>query len=189
MHNADNSGTAGSTRRTVGLSGFIVLQTFNSQVSIKEQIFSLNDIEIAVSYNNLGVIYMELDNYERALKYLEISLSIRREKIGDNHPDTATTYNNIACVYLKENKAHDARVYFEKALEIREKILGKEHLDTAMTYYGLGRLEVHLKNYEQAFRNYEQAYKVVNLMKGEDSEDSMKIKNEMDNCSVTMAGY
>ena len=32
MHNADNSGTAGSTRRTVGLSGFIVLQTFNSQV-------------------------------------------------------------------------------------------------------------------------------------------------------------
>ena len=33
MHNADNSGTTGSARRTVGLSGFLVVKTFNSQVS------------------------------------------------------------------------------------------------------------------------------------------------------------
>ncbi len=155
---------------------------FQLSLSIKEQIFSLNDIEIAVSYNNLGVIYMELDNLERALKYLEISLSIRREKIGENHLDTATTYNNIASVYLKKNKVNDAREYFEKALEIREKIVGEQHLDTAMTYYGLGMLEVHLKSYKEAFRYFEEAYKVVSLIKGEDNDDSLKIKNEMDNC-------
>ena len=162
---------------------------FQLSLSIKEQIFPLDDIEIAVSYNNLGVIYMELDNLERALKYLEISLSIRREKFGNNHPDTATTYNNIASVYLKENKVNNARDYFERALKIREKILGEQHLDTAMTYYGLGMLEVHLKNYEEAFRNLNKAFEVVSLMKGVDSDDSLKIKNEMDNCREVMACY
>ena len=32
IHNADNSGIAGRVRRTVGFSGFLVIQTFNSQV-------------------------------------------------------------------------------------------------------------------------------------------------------------
>ncbi len=32
MHNANNSGTTGRVRRTLGFSGFLVVQTFNCQV-------------------------------------------------------------------------------------------------------------------------------------------------------------
>ena len=31
MHNANNSGTTGRVRRTLGFSGFLVVQTFNCQ--------------------------------------------------------------------------------------------------------------------------------------------------------------
>ena len=33
MHNANNSGTTGRVRRTLGFSGFLVVQTFNCQVA------------------------------------------------------------------------------------------------------------------------------------------------------------
>lgn len=39
MHNANNSWTTGRVRRTLGFSGFLVVQTFNCQVLIKYILF------------------------------------------------------------------------------------------------------------------------------------------------------
>lgn len=50
MHNTNNSGTTGRVRRTLGFSGFLVVQTFNCQVNIKDFIESFCAGTISVGY-------------------------------------------------------------------------------------------------------------------------------------------
>src|SRR5699024_12019222 len=49
----------------------------------------------ADSYNNIGCIYSSLGESEKALKYHEKALEIRREVLGEKHADTASSYDNL----------------------------------------------------------------------------------------------
>ena len=39
------------------------------------------NVEVANSYNNLGLVYRKLGNFEKAKEYLELGLCIRQKKL------------------------------------------------------------------------------------------------------------
>ncbi len=55
-----------------------------------------------MSYNNIGLIYFNKGDKDKALKYYYKSLEIRKDNLPPNHPDIATSYNNIGEVYSKK---------------------------------------------------------------------------------------
>ncbi len=130
------------------------------QISISEKLYGLKHEKTANSYNNLGSIYWQQDNYKKALEYDTKALKIRKEVLGEEHPDTAESYNNIGSVCHKQYKFDEALKYHQKALKIREEILGKEHPDTATSYSNIGEVYCEKGEYDEALEYHEKALKI-----------------------------
>lgn len=75
----------------------------------------------------IGTLYLQLQNYRKALFYYESALSIL-EKLGSKAPkaDLALRklkiYNNMAAVFIQQSDYERALVYFRNALELNETV-------------------------------------------------------------------
>ena len=123
-------------------------------ITIREEVSGKEHPDTAAAYNNIGVVYDNQNEYDKALAYHEKALVICEKVLGAAHPDTATTYNNIAMVYDNMGDYDKALAYYEKALRIYEKVSGEEHPNTATTYNNIGRVFYTLGEYNKALDYY-----------------------------------
>jgi len=103
--------------------------------------------------NNISQIYDTRGDYETALKYLELSLEIKRE-IGDKSGE-GTTLNNISQIYDARGDYETALKYLEQCLEIFREIGDKQHEggtlnNISQIYDARGDYETALKYLEQS---------------------------------------
>ena len=77
--------------------------------------------DVAMTYNNMAIVYKKQGKYEEALAMYEKALSIKLKKLGDDHPSVAMTFENIGLLYdEKLNKYKEALDFYQKALKIRK---------------------------------------------------------------------
>ena len=53
---------------------------------------------LATTYSNLGTVYQDLGELERAKEYHILAIEIQKEKLGPQHVALATTYSNLGTV-------------------------------------------------------------------------------------------
>ena len=70
-------------------------------------------MDVAASYNNLGVVYCVTGEFVKAKDYYERALEIRKEQLGPNHVDVAASYNNLCTVYRNTGEFAKAKDYYE----------------------------------------------------------------------------
>ena len=103
-----------------------------SEVSTIEAISLLESLDqkdiLSSLYNNLGIIYNELSDYDEAVKYHEISLEIKKSFGERDNSKEEQSYNNIGVVY-KNAKQYD------KALENFNQILQNKVLSESYTSF------------------------------------------------------
>lgn len=87
-------------------------------------LYGENHVDVANSYNLMGLAYYLQKDYGRAIEYYIMTLSIRESVLGENHPDVAKSYENISEVYEAMGDEAKAEEYRQRASSIREK-LGK----------------------------------------------------------------
>jgi len=119
------------------------------------------DLELAQTYNNLGVLYRDLGDGAHAMEYAQKGYEIRIKQLGEEHPDIATSYNTIAAIHRLQGDNETALEYYKKALAIRERMLGKWHTETANSYNNLGFLSTATGDYDQAMEYYKKALAVI----------------------------
>ena len=88
-----------------------------------------NNPKVAFIYNNFGMAYFELENYEQAADYFQRALRIRQATLGEQRPETAIGYHNLANAYFGMAKYPQALEYNQKAHQIRRVIFGEDHPD------------------------------------------------------------
>ena len=66
---------------------------------------------VVTSYNNLGVIYTQLGQYDSALIFLNEGLRLGKEE-GRGQIDPSSTYNNIGNAWFKKKQFNIAEEYF-----------------------------------------------------------------------------
>ncbi|CAF3807400.1 unnamed protein product [Rotaria sp. Silwood1] len=77
-----------------------------------------NHPDLATSYNNIGAIYNELQDYSKALLYYEKSIQIMQKSLPPNHPFLALAYHNLALTFYRLRSYKTALEYGERAIEI-----------------------------------------------------------------------
>lgn len=103
----------------------------------------------ASNLNNLGLVHVELKEYDRAYKYLEDALKTYQEinvKGGE-----ALTLNNIGYVYLMLNDYKAAYPFFMRSKKINMKIDNLRGL--CYSYLNISKVFNHQKKYDKAINN------------------------------------
>ncbi|GAB4492566.1 MAG: hypothetical protein OHK0019_14740 [Saprospiraceae bacterium] len=80
--------------------------------------------------NNLGIVYRDLGDYERARDLLEAALASNLKNFGKEHPNVARSQINLGAVFLKTGKKEKAKALFQQAYDLFKKRLGEQHPNT-----------------------------------------------------------
>ena len=88
----------------------LALEYFSKALQINEEL--QDSISISNSYENLGLVYKDLSDYDKALSYQIKSLKIR-EKV--NHSRLANNYINISTIYYLTNDTLNYFKYLNQA--------------------------------------------------------------------------
>ncbi|MCK4979113.1 MAG: tetratricopeptide repeat-containing sensor histidine kinase, partial [Candidatus Delongbacteria bacterium] len=98
-------------------------------LALKEETDDL--ASISTSYNNIGLIYNNLDDPKRALEYFIKSLKIDKET--DNKTSLSRSLSNIGLVYKKLNDPERSLKSYEQSFQISKASGNKKGMATALT--------------------------------------------------------
>jgi CHAT domain-containing protein len=129
--------------------------------------YCIVDREIAQCYTNIGVIYYDLKEYQKAVEYQEKALPLKREN-QDTHGE-ASCYLNLGNAHFSLGHTKEAIRYQKLALELFKKINDKEGITNCYANLGM-YFSVTSPNKPVAKRFYEQSLKVSRQIGDVDSE-------------------
>ena len=124
--------------------------------------------DVAISYNDLGVVYVCKGEYEKALENYNKSLQIRKTLLGEDHPDIATVYSNLGVLYRAKEEYDKAMEFHGKALQIRLMALGEDHPDVAVSYNNLGVVCNNKGDCDKALEYHDKALQIRRRFLGEE---------------------
>ncbi len=127
------------------------------------------DHQVVNIYNNLGRVWSDLENKQRALEYYNRALKIS-VTLG-NSRELARTLNNLGWIYSELEDTERALSYFEQALKVSREIGDDKREASTLNglgwlYNGQGNKELAREYYEQALEIYRK-YKERNTLQGE----------------------
>jgi len=127
------------------------LELTKAAYQIQKDILS-NNIAIAQTLRNLGVIYFALSNYKKSLELLEKALLMEEKLFGKNHIKSSPTFCYLGIVHNALGDFKKSLALSKKALLLQEKHLGMDHLDNAYILRQLGRIYRSLGDFKQSLK-------------------------------------
>lgn len=118
------------------------------------------DPDIAVIYNNRGLVYFAMKEYDKAIKDFNKGIKV--------NPNLAMIYNNASLVYYDLKNYDDTVKYFTKALKI-DPTLEKAYYNRGFAYYKLN-------DYPKCIQDLKQYLKISTNKAGEDYRVEIFIK-------------
>jgi eukaryotic-like serine/threonine-protein kinase len=116
------------------------LPVLERALSIGRRTFGGDDVRLAQTLNNLGVLRKEIGDLEKAEPLLRESLAMRRRLLGPVDKDIAVTLVELSRVLSDTGSVQEAESLAREALEMRQKVFGDEHRETATSKSDLGQL-------------------------------------------------
>lgn len=89
-----------------------------------------NHKDVAISYNNIGHLYLDMENPSKAAEYLQTALEIRKMVHGENHSRTATSYFGLGQALFRLNDVETAKDCLFKSYDIYKTVFGEQHQTT-----------------------------------------------------------
>jgi serine/threonine-protein kinase len=141
---------------------------FREALAIQEKKLGPDHPEVAMTLNNLGIVYGYGGELDKAETIFQRALRIREAALGPGHPDVAMTINNLALVRTAQKRYDEADKLFRRALAIRERALPPDHPDLAATLESLALLAQNQHRYTEALPLHARALKIWEKTLGPD---------------------
>ncbi|RLN08873.1 protein TONSOKU isoform X2 [Panicum miliaceum] len=124
--------------------------------------------ELIDAYNNMGMLELELDNFEQAEKLLIQGLKICDDEEVDSYDDARTRlHHNLGNVYTELRKWKKAEGHIEKDIAICKKI--RHPQGEAKGFINLGEVNSRVQKYEDAKLCYKKALTIASCLEDEDA--------------------
>ena len=146
-------------------------------------------LNVAETYNYLGVAWSEKGEYDIALDYFEKSLAIRLQILGSLHHKIASSYNNIGGVWNLNGKYDKALKYFEQSLDIHLKVLGAAHPNTSVSYNAIGGIWEKEGDYNKSLEYYEKSLSIALKTFGDEHPSVARLYNTFGNIWGSKGNY
>jgi len=156
------------------LPDYIFDKTIENVLNSNEQVPGRDIVDVARSYDNLGMLKSFLNDHSAALESHQQAIRVREKNIGD-HLDTVSSLTNVGCVYFAMKNTNDADRAFQDALELRKRLGVYDNLDTANICFTLGGNHFTLGNYEKALEAHLQALTLREKHLGEHKETARSL--------------
>jgi tetratricopeptide (TPR) repeat protein len=124
-------------------------------LELREKALGPESPDVAVSLNNLAIIYRDKGDYAKAEPMFQRALDIREKVFGPNHPEVARALSNLASLYLDKGDYARAEPLLINARDIRMNTLGPEHPDSAAALSSLAILYSYKGDYAEAERLFQ----------------------------------
>ena len=134
----------------------ICKENLKKNIPSKEKLFY--KIKLSSSFNNLGVFYTDLANYEQALLYYEKAIEINKKL--ENKWGLANDYNNVAWIYVNQSSFNKAREYYNKALELLQEF--NDFKGIALVKKNIGNVYIEKGDYEKAMQYCQESLNLSN---------------------------
>jgi tetratricopeptide (TPR) repeat protein len=131
---------------------------FEKALNIRQELLLLNHPDLAISYNNLGLLYESMGKYSTTLSHIEKALEIQQQSLlPTKQLERAGIHSNIGSLYHKMGQMTVALPYFQKVLETRQYSHPLNHPDVAKSpsnivsiYNSIGEPSKALSYFEKA---------------------------------------
>lgn len=131
----------------------------NLSARIIKQIFGEKHWMTARNYHDVGLILKQEKQYDRAIDYYLLSISIMEEQ-PSILPEIAKYYNNLANCYELKGQITEASYYYYKALGYSKSNYGDNHHLTASIYHNIARIEMINNNISKSIEINKQALSI-----------------------------
>jgi len=140
------------------------VQKYEQALKIFERVGSKQ--EIGVTANNLGIVFDDWGQYDKAVEYYEKSLAIKRE-LKDRKGE-GQTLNNLGNVFADWGQYGKAVDYYEKSLAIKREL--KDRKGEGQTLNNLGNVFMDWGQYDKAVDYYEESLAIKRELKDRKGE-------------------
>lgn len=122
------------------------IENIDKAMRIQRKLFDYNGnypglVEV---YDVYAGLLMEQGDYDEAIEYANMALTLAKDSFGENHPLTASAYNMLGSLWYEGKEYTNAVKAFSSSIEIRKNILGVNHPDTVQYYINLAKAQVAL---------------------------------------------
>ncbi|XP_046855093.1 kinesin light chain 4-like [Xenia sp. Carnegie-2017] len=152
-------------------------------------VYPRNHVDVAGSLNNLGIVFYETRNYDKAIEVYEKALEIQKQSLGPNHVDVAASLNNLGLVFYKTGNYYKAIEVHEKALEIHQQLLGPNHIYVAASLNNLGNVFEKTGNYDKAIEFHKKALEIKKQSLGPNHVDVAGSLNSLGKVYIDTGNY
>jgi len=138
------------------------------------------DLNAATIYHNLGWMYSQFEEEEKALEFCENALVIQKKCLGDIlHPDIALSYDTLGLIYYTQDDDEEALVLQNIALNMRKELYkDNPHSSLAESYSNVGLTLISLYRHEEALESFRNAANVEAQAHGENQDVAFYMTNE-----------
>ena len=104
--------------------------------------------------NNLGIIYQDLDEFDKAKTYFELGLAHQERRLGAESLELSRVLNNLGILARRRKDYPAAEKYLLRTVAIKEKWLGAEHPEYAGALMNLANVYASEGDHRKALQTH-----------------------------------
>lgn len=143
---------------------------------------------IAASYNDLGLIYTQLD-IDKSYEYYDKALAMYEKLHGKEHSKIAIANTNLGILSQTDKQYGDAINYYNTSLTIWEKLYLQPHPNKAYVMMNLGQTYSTMGNSLTAMEFYDKALAIYQTTRGTKHPDVTYVLNLIGNEKLAQQKY
>ena len=149
---------------------------FNASLNYKTKAYGYSDTNSSVTYNNLGLAYLAIENFDLASKNIELAIKTLQNKKRGKLLLLAKYRENLGIIANQMGDYTLASKYFNEALNLK-KTGNIDTINLAGSYTNLASLYINYSNYDSALIALNRAEILYNSCKKSDFTDVDAVYN------------